>query len=240
MSRHFPLPLLRLSCAALLVTGLLGPALAHAQDAADGVTVVDPLDIPPEHDPLAHAFDRPRERGGLYLRLSSSIGVHNTRLGPAAWEGNGRHARGFGSGFGLDVGALVAPWLAVHANATLGVLWNGDVREEAGIAGTTPPRARVLAYGVAPAATFFTPHDFRITTAMGVGMATVKQRDTSDTTNPGFYMDLIAGRDIVVSRNFAIGLQFQVVYMLLSNDANHDDARVRQFLFGMSGAFDSI
>ena len=242
MSRFSKRPSLLLLCGALVVSGLFAAASAHAQTApaADAVTPVDPLDIPPEDDPLANAFDRPGQRGGFYLRLSSSIGVHNTRLGPAPWQGDGSHAHGFGSGFGLDAGYLMSPWVALHANSTLGVLWNGNVHEEVSISGSPREKARVLAYGFAPAATFFTPHDFRFTTAFGVGLATIKTRAGDDTTDPGFYMDLVAGKDIVVSRNFAIGVQFQVVYMLLGNDANHDEARVRQYLFGLSGAFDSI
>ena len=241
--KHVPSALgLWLSCAALSACSILLAPRAHAQTApaSDAVTPIDPLDIPPENDPLAHAFDQPRERGGFYLRLSTSIGVHNTRIGPAPWEGDGSHAHGFGSGFGLDAGYVLAPWVALHANTTLGVLWDGNVHYEDNISGSPRERARVLAYGFAPAATFFTPHDFRFTTAFGVGLATIKTRAADDTTDPGFYMDLVAGKDIVVSRNFSIGLQFQVVYMLLSNDAKHDDARVRQFLFGVSGAFDSI
>jgi len=240
MLRRIPQALLILS-SMLAASSLTVQASAQNTTQAAGAPVIDPIDIPPENDPLANAFDRPRERGGFYLRASTSIGVHNTRLGPAPWEdAGGSHAHGFGSGFGLDVGGLVAPWLAVHANTTLGVLWNGNVHEEVGIAGAPTQQARVLAYGFAPAATFFTPHDFRLTTAFGVGLASVKTRNVNDTTNPGFYMDLVAGKDIVVSRNFAIGLQFQIVYMLLGNDSKHDDARVRQYLFGVSGAFDSI
>lgn len=240
MLRRVPQALLLL-LSMLAMSGLTVSASAQAAAQTDPAPTVDPLDIPPENDPLAHAFDRPRERGGFYLRASTSIGVHNTRLGPAPWEDEGGlHAHGFGSGFGLDVGAFVAPFLAVHANTTLGVLWNGNVHDEVSIAGAPTEHARVLAYGFAPAATFFTPHDFRLTTAFGVGLATVKRKNVNDTTDPGFYMDLVAGKDIVVSPNFAIGLQFQIVYMLLGNDAKNDDARVRQFLFGVSGAFDSI
>ncbi len=243
----------RAACAALLLAGLTVSSNVAAQDApqdaatdspdglsSDATPEVDPLDIPPEHDPLAHAFDRPNQRGGFYLRAGTSLGVHNTYIGPSPWEGPGAHAHGFGSGFGLDVGGLVAPWLAVHANSTLGVLWNGNVHEEVGISGAPREKARVLAWGLAPAATFFTPGDFRLTTAFGVGMAHIKRRGGNDTTDPGFYMNLIAGKDIVVSRNFSIGIDFQIVYMLLGNDAKNEDARVRQYLFGLSFAFDSI
>ncbi len=243
MSRFWKRSSWLLACA-MVMGGVLttGSAQAQAAPATDAITPIDPLDIPPENDPLAHAFDRPRERGGFYLRLSSSIGVHNTRLGPAPFEDDSAsHAHGFGSGFGLDAGYVLAPWVAVHANSTLGVLWNGNVHDEVSVSGSPRNKARVLAYGLAPAATFFTPHDFRFTTAFGVGMATIKTRSASDdTTKPGFYMDLVAGKDIVVSPNFAIGVQFQVVYMLLGNDDAHEEARVRQFLFGLSGAFDSI
>jgi hypothetical protein len=243
----------RAASAALLLAGLFASNGAQAEDApayapadaadspsSDATAEIDPLDIPPEDDPLAHAFDRPSQRGGFYLRAGTSIGVHNTYIGPSPWEGPGAHAHGFGSGFSLDLGGLVAPWLAVHANSTLGVLWNGNVHEEVGITGAPREKSRVLAYGFAPAATFFTPGDFRLTGAFGVGMARIKRRSGSDTTDPGFYMNLVAGKDIVVSRNFSIGLDFQIVYMLLGNDAKHEDARVRQYLFGVSGAFDSI
>ncbi len=243
MSRFWKRPSLLILSGALAAIGLLAASSsAQAQGApgTDSVTPVDPLDIPPEDDPLAHAFERPGERGGFYLRLSSSIGVHNTRLGPAPWEGDGSRVHGFGSGFGLDAGYMLSPWVALHLNSTLGVLWNGNVREEVSISGAPERQARVLAYGAAPAATFFTPHDFRFTTAFGVGMATVKARGLNDTTDPGFYMNLVVGKDIIVSRNAAIGVHFQVVYMLLGNDAQHEDARVRQYLFGLSGAFDSI
>src|SRR3978361_1548760 len=79
---------------ALIVAGLLAafctePARAHAQAPGEAVTVVDPMDIPPEHDPLSHAWDIPGQRGGFYLRASTSLGVNNTRLGPASWESDG-------------------------------------------------------------------------------------------------------------------------------------------------------
>jgi hypothetical protein len=236
---------------AIVTCGALAsaPAAAEAQDvpaqdvpANDTPSEIDPIDLPPEHDPLAHAWDRPRDRGGFYLRLTSGLGVHSTRLGEAPWKGGSDaiYARGFGSGFGADLGYAVAPWVAVHLDATVGVLWNGDVEEEAGILGQSRPNARIVSYGFAPAATFFTPHDFYLKTGFGVGLATIKQGGNSDTTDPGFYMDLAAGKDIYVSDHFDIGLQFQVLYMLLGNEPDQDEARVRQFLFGVSGAFNSI
>lgn len=243
----------RAASAALLLAALLASHGAQAQDApayapadaadspgSDATAAIDPLDIPPEDDPLAHAFDRPSQRGGFYLRAGTSIGVHNTYIGPSPWEGPGAHAHGFGSGFSLDLGGLLTPWVAVHANTTLGALWNGNVHKEVGITGEQREKARVLAYGFAPAATFFTPGDFRLTGAFGMGVATIKRRNNSDTTDPGFYMNLVAGKDIVISPHASIGLDFQIVYMLLGNDAKHDEARVRQYLFGVSFAFDSI
>jgi hypothetical protein len=208
---------------------------------SETVTEVDPIDIPPDHDPLAHAWDRPGDRGGFYLRASTTLGVHNTRLGAAPWEReDGRHARGFGSGFGLDIGAFLTPWLALHVDASAGVLWNGHLNYELDNSDAPSERARVLALGVAPAVTFFTPHAFFIKGAFGVGYARVKQPGPDNSTDPGFYMNFVAGKDLYVDRNFALGLQFQIAYMLLGDEQPEDEARIRQFLFGFSAAFDSI
>lgn len=227
----------------LVVAALLSVAKSGvAQAPGEAVTVVDPIDIPPEHDPLAHAWDLPDQRGGFYLRLSTSIGAQNTRVGEPAWGSDalgGRTTNGFASGYGLDLGGFVRPWLALHLDTTLGVLWSGtnsDVRNVLDEPGNT----RVLAYGFAPALTFFTPHRFFFKPAFGVGLATYKSDGRSTTTNPGFYMHLVAGKDLYTDRNFSFGLQFEVAYMLLGGEHAAEDARVRQFLFGVSFGFDSI
>jgi hypothetical protein len=226
----------------VLLGTLAGVGSARAQGAP--APIVDPIDIPPERDPLAHAFDRPGDRGGFYTRLSLGlVGFQTTRLGPVPWEdddGTSLLARGFGSGFGLDVGGVLAPWIALHLTGHVGVLWNGELDLEFGIAGSTPDDVRLSVYGVAPAATFFTPYDFFFTTAFGVGVAHTKYTGNTNTTNPGFFMNLVAGKDLYVGRNFAVGIQFQVAYLLASDDSKLDEARVREFLFGLSFAFDSI
>ena len=214
----------------------------QAQAPGEAVTVVDPIDIPPEHDPLAHAWDIPGQRGGFYLRASTSIGVNNTRLGPASWDSNanGVTSTGFGSGYGLDIGGYLRPWLALHLDANLGVLWNGTDHRDIDIAGSFNYRRRVLAYGFAPALTFWSRRNFFFKPAFGVGFATVKQHGQSNTTNPGFYMHLVAGKDLYTDENFSFGLQFEIAYMLLGANRPEDEARVRQFLFGASFGFNSI
>jgi hypothetical protein len=202
---------------------------------------VDPIDIPPDHDPLAHAWDRPGDRGGFYLRLSTNIGYHHVRFGATEFEnGNGSDAGGFGTGFGLDLGGYLAPWIALHIDSTLGVLWNGDVDYEFYNANTPNEHARVFAMGLAPAATFYTPSSFFFKTAFGVGYARVRRPGNDFSTNPGFYMILVAGKDLYVSRNFGFGIQMQYSYMWLPADHEDDEARINQILFGVSFAYDSI
>lgn len=234
---------LRFAALALTLMGVAGGARAQDGQGAPGevVTEIDPIDVPPEHDPLAHAWERQSDRGGFYLRVSSLLGVHDTRLGPAPWDsGYGLNAHGFGSGFGLDIGAFVSPWVALHLDSTVGILWNGDVDFENDIVGSSSERSRIVAYGFAPAATFYAPRAFFFKTAFGVGLAHVKRRNhAANTTDPGFYMNLVAGKDLYVDRHFAVGLQLQITYMLLSDEQRADEARVRQYLFGFSGAFDS-
>lgn len=216
-------------------------SLAAAQDpSGDSFEVIDPIDIPPDRDPLAHAWDQPDQRGGFYLRASMALGAQSTHLGPAPWKDDelGRRASGFDTGFNLDVGGVLRPWVALHLNAHAGVLWNGDVQRDFGI--DDHPSARIAAYGAAPAVTFFTPHFFYFTGAFGVGIARMRYTGYDRTTNPGFYMNLVAGKDLYVDRNFSFGLQMQVVYMLLGANHTVDEARVREFLFGMSFGFDSI
>ena len=237
---------------AFLIAGLLsfmlGARMVHAQAPGEAVTVVDPIDIPPEHDPLAHAWDIPGQRGGFYLRGSTSLGINNTRLGPDSWDSNanGVSATGFGSGYGLDIGGFLRPWLALHLDANLGVLWNATNRRDIDIAGSVNGRTRLLAYGFAPAVTFYSRHNFFFKPAFGVGFATVKHggqgnlAHNSYTTNPGFYMHLVAGKDLYTDQNFSFGLQFEVAYLLLSGSRAEEDARVRQFLFGVSFGFNSI
>lgn len=218
-----------------------GSALAQAP--GEAVTVVDPIDIPPEHDPLAHAWDLPNQRGGFYLRGSTSLGGHNARIGAASFEsGDGYTTGGFGTGYALDLGGFIRPWLALSLDTSLGVLWSGGNDNDLGIAGQIDDDGdtRVLAYGVAPAVTFFTPHRFFFKPAFGVGVATVKSPYRDWTTDPGFYMHLVAGKDLYTDQHFAFGLQLEVAYLLLNGKDADPDVRVRQFLFGVSFAYDSI
>jgi hypothetical protein len=221
---------------------LAGSALAQSAAPGEAVSPIDPIDIPPENDPLAHAWDRPDQRGGFYLRGLLSIGVHTARIGPPNWENGegGGEARGFGSGFGLDLGGFIAPWVALHLDAQAGVLWSGDYESDLAVAAYEPDDMRVATYGLAPAATFFVPHDFFFTTAFGVGLAHKQAGDSSTTTNPGFFMNLAVGNDLYTSRNLAVGIQMQVVYTVLGDDQTKNDVRSRQFLFGVSVAYDSI
>ena len=206
----------------------------------ESVSEVDPIDIPPEHDPLAHAWDRPGDRGGFYLRGSITLGYHHATLGATDWEnGDGSEVDGFGTGFGLDLGYYVAPWLALHIDSTVGMLWNGDEDYEFYYA-SGGDHARVMALGVAPAATFYTPSSFFFKTAFGMGYARVNRPDDDSHTNPGFYMNLVAGKDLFVSRNFSFGIQMQYSYMWLPAEHQVDEARLNQILFGFSAAYDSI
>jgi hypothetical protein len=234
------LPQQRLAFAAAALLLAFSTTHASAQQRGDVVTVVDPIDIPPEHDPLAHAWDTPGERSGFYLRFSTSLGVQNTRIGPAGWESDieGITVNGFTSGHDLHLGGLLRPWLALHADASIGVLWSGDV-EELRVIGDRDLSARVVAYGLAPAVTFFTPRHFYFTPAFGVGFATFEWPGVEETTDPGFYMNLIAGKDVYVGPHVSVGLQFQVVYMKLGHDDDQYETRVREFLFGVSFGFNS-
>jgi hypothetical protein len=217
------------------------PRSVAAPPPGDSISDVDPIDVPPEHDPLAHAWDQPGDRGGFYLRATATLGAHSTHLGKAPWDtDNGRLAHGFGSGFTLDVGGFVAPWLALHLDTMVGVLWNGNLDYEYGLSTDGSDGVRVLAFGFAPAVTFFTPHSFYFKAAFGAGVANVHQPGPDNLTRPGFYTDVAAGKDIYVDRNVALGLQFQIAYMLLGDGNDEDRARVRQYLFGFSIAFDSI
>jgi hypothetical protein len=238
---HRVASLLAISVVATLASAAVGADGVEAQVPGEAVTVVDPIDIPPEHDPLAHAFDQPGQRGGFYLRPSIGIGVQNTRFGPAGWESDndGAAANGFATGYGLDIGGFVRPWVALHLDTNLGILWNAELESDLRVVGQREGDVRVLAYGFAPAATFFAPHGFYFKPAFGVGLARVKSRGGDYTTDPGFYMDLVAGKDLFVDRHFSVGLQFQIIYMRLGADLEDDEARVRQFLFGVSFGFDS-
>lgn len=235
-------PLARGAAAALLfAASMLTTQLGHAEAPPEAVYEVDPIDIPPDRDPLARAFERDDLRGGFYLRASTNIGFHSTRLGPAPWEGeiDNVRAKGFGTAFGLDVGGFVNPWLALHVDATLGALWNGDVHRKFDVAGRDEG-VRILTYGVAPAATFMLPHTFFIKTAFGVGLADIKRGGKSDWTKPGFYMDLVVGKDLYVDDHLSFGLQMQIIYMRLGNDTRANEARVQQYLWGFSLGYDSI
>jgi hypothetical protein len=234
---------LRASIFALALACVISSPLhvAHAQAPVPLPAGIDPIDIPPEHDPLAHAWDRPGDRGGFYLRGSMALGFTSSRFGPSPWADNdylARIARGFGTGFNLDIGGLIAPWIAVHLNSHAGVLWDGDVEREFAVSDDLS--ARVAAYGGGPAVTFFTPHDFYFTAAFGLGIAHTKYPGYNKTTDPGFYMNWVAGKDLYVGRHVSVGVQFQIVYMLLGADQLDDEARVREFLFGMSTAYDSM
>lgn len=226
-----------LLAALVSVAGLALSDVAHAQ-----TSEIDPIDIPPEHDPLAHAWDRPDLRGGFYLRGLLGIGVHSARLGAPSWKNGdgGATARGFGSGFTLDVGGFLAPWVALHLDAHAGILWSGDLSSDLAIASDVADDVRVSAYGFAPAATFYVPHEFFFTTAFGVGLGRVQANEQSHTTNPGFFMNLGVGKDLYVTQHAAVGIQMQVVYMLLGDDRPEHEVRSRQFLFGLSVAYDSI
>lgn len=229
--------LLALAC----VLASADPNTASAQTPAPLPAGIDPIDIPPEHDPLAHAWDRPEDRGGFYLRGAIGLGFMAGRLGPAPWDSNdfeARAARGFATGFTLDVGYLVAPWIAVHLDAHAAVLWSGDLDREFAVQDDV--RARVAAYGIGPGVTFFTPHDFYFTAAFGTGVGRTQYRGYHKTTDPGFYMNLVAGKDLYVGRHVSFGVQFQVAYMLLGAKQESDELRVREFLFGMSVSYDSI
>jgi hypothetical protein len=219
----------------------LGIAVEARADAPkEHVTEIDPIDIPPEHDPLAHAWDRPEQRGGFYLRASTNIGYMVSHMGPAAFESsrsNNERLFGFGTNFGLDIGGFLAPWVALHLDTTAGVLWNGSVDADLYLPGQG---GRIAAFGAAPAATFVLPHDFTIKTAFGVGIARIKRNGDSDFTHPGFYMDLAFGNDVYTSDHLAVGLQFQIVYMNLDADKKQDESRIQQYMWGISVAYDSI
>jgi hypothetical protein len=215
--------------------------VAEAEAPASLPAGIDPIDIPPEHDPLAHAWDRPEDRGGFYARASIGFGYVGAHLGPAPWDDTGydaRIARGFGMGFNLDLGGVLKPWVALHLSTHAGVLWDGDVDREFAIDDNLS--ARTAAYGVAPAVTFFVPYAFYFTGAFGVGIAHNQYNGYDETTKPGFYMNLVAGNDLYVGRHVSFGLQFQIVYMMLGADREEDEARVREFLFGTSVGFDSL
>jgi hypothetical protein len=97
-----------------------------------------------------------------------------------------------------------------------------------------------MAYGFAPAATFFLPHTFFIKTAFGVGLATIKRGGETDTTKPGFYMDLAIGKDLYVDDHVSFGIQMNILYMALDNQRRANEARVQQYMWGFSVGFDSI
>ncbi len=225
-----------------LLSAIAMAGSARAEAPPETVTEIDPIDIPPEHDPLAHAFRRLDDRGGFYLRLSTNLGFQSTRLGPAPWQGevDNVRARGFGTAFGVDIGGFLQPWLALHLDATVGVLWNGDIDRDLTIDRGYDESARILAYGAAPALTFFLPHTFFIKTAFGVGLATIKRGGVDDTTKPGFYMDLVFGKDLYVDDHLSVGIQMQIIYMRLNNQNEANEARVQQYLWGLSLGFDSL
>lgn len=232
------LVLLLCACFTGLCVGGL-PASAAAQN-PDPTLEIDPIDIPPEKDPLAHAWDHPMDRGGFYARGTIGLGFQSTYLGPAPWKESedGRLLRSFASGFSLDLGYMLAPWVALHLSTHAGVLWDADVERTFGRQDDLS--ARVAAYGAGPGVTFFTRRDFYLGLAAGVGIAHTRYPGYNRVTDPGFFMSVIAGKDLYTGRNVSFGLQMQFVYMLLGANRTMDEARVRQFLFGFSVAFDSI
>ena len=224
--------------ACLTACGAL-PAFVHAQDYA---SEIDPIDIPPEHDPLAHAWDRPGDRGGFYLRGVIGLGANSTRLGPAPWESGSGDARatGFATGYTLDVGGFLKPFVALHLNLHAGVLWNGELDSGLALADDDPGAVRIGAFGLAPAVTFVAPHNFLFSAGFGLGLARVEQPGHRNVTDPGFYMSVGLGKDLYAGEHLALGLLMQLVYMRLGDEQKVDEARVRQFLFGFSVAYDSI
>lgn len=201
---------------------------------------IDPIDIPPEHDPLAHAFDQPMDRGGFYLRGAFGFGYQNTHYGAAPWDDsdNSYSLDGFANGFSLDVGYMLTPWVALHATGHAGVLWSGDLDRAFGVEDDLS--GRVAAYGAGVGATFFTRHDFYGGLGAGVGFVKTRYPSYNSWTDPGFFMSLIVGQDLYTGRNFSFGLQMQFVYMYLPAEDKSDEARVREFQFGLSFAYDSI
>jgi hypothetical protein len=233
----------RSTSALLLCACLLGLSVTSAEAQANSASTsleIDPIDIPPEKDPLAHAWDHPLDRGGFYARATIGLGFQSTHLGPAPWKESeqGRLLRSFATGFSLDLGYMLAPWAALHLSTHAGVLWDADVEPTFGREADLS--ARVAAYGAGPGVTFFTRRDFYLGLALGVGLAHTRYPGYNRLTDPGFFMSVIAGKDLYTGRNVSFGLQMQMVYMLLGADRTMDEARVRQFLFGFSVGFDSI
>jgi hypothetical protein len=236
--------MLRLPLVLALVCGFAAsfPALAGAQlhDPNYKPAEVDPIDIPPRRDPLRHAFDRPSDKGGFYLRGTFGIGFQSSHLGPSPWKDSydSRSAFGFADAFTLDIGGMIAPWFALHLTAHAGMLWNGDLDEDYGLDDGVD--VRIGAYGGGPGATFYMPYHFYTGLSAGVGIAHTQYRGYNEWTNPGFFMGLAVGNDLYAGRNFSCGLQLQFVYMFLPADQTEDEVRVRQFQFGFSFAYDSI
>lgn len=53
-------------------------------------------------------------------------------------------------------------------------------------------------------------------------------------------MDLVFGKDLYVDDHLSFGLQMQIIYMHLNNDKEANQARVQQYLWGLSLGFDSL
>lgn len=233
--------MLRLSILLWLACGLLLPLAAPTDAQAQPAPVIDPIDIPPEHDPLAHAFDRPGDRGGFYLRGTFGIGFQSTHLGPSPWKDSydGRSAFGFADAFTLDVGYMLAPWVALHVTGHAGMLWNGEIEDDFGIDDNNGDDVRIGAYGGGLGATFYA-RNFYTGLSAGVGIAHTQYPGYNELTNVGFFLGTLVGYDFYANRNFACGVNLQFVYMYLPADDSEDEARVRQFQFGFSFAYDSI
>jgi hypothetical protein len=207
-----------------------------------GVPVVDPIDVPPERDPLAHAWDEPETRGGFYLRAGFGLGFQSSRLGPAPWENDsyGTRARGFATDFSLDIGGMVNERIALHLDTHLSALWSADIHQDFAVAGDDLGSARILAYGAGPAATFFSRRNFFFRVGAGIGFAQVRWPGHSDTTNPGFFLDAMVGKEVFRDDHSAVAVEMQFVYMRLGDEDRTDEVRVRALTWGASYAFDGI
>jgi hypothetical protein len=228
--------------AALGCVLLAGATSARAQAVPVSTPSVDPIDIPPEHDPLANAWDEPDERGGFYLRAGFGLGFQSDRIGPPPWESdsNGTRARGFATDFHLDVGGALTPRIALHLDSHISALWSGDIRQDFGIAGADPGTARIVAYGAGPGATFFSRRNFFFRVGAGVGFAQTRWPQHDGVTKPGFYLDTTLGKEVFRDDHSAFGFHMQFIYMNLGADDRDEQVRVRALTWGANYAFDGI
>jgi hypothetical protein len=235
--------MLRRVLLAAAITALgLGQAQSAAAQLQPGVPTVDPIDIPPDHDPLANAWDQPDDRGGLYVRGGIGLGFQSTRIGLPPWESasNGTRALGFASGFSVDVGYLLNQHVALHLDTHVNALWSGNIERQFGVAGEDYGDARIAAFGLAPAVTLFSRRDFFFKVGVGVGLARSRWPGHHETSKPGVFADLTVGKDLYRDDHNAFGLHMQFVYMYLGDDRRDNQLRVRALTWGVSYAFDSI